>query len=251
MKTTIIIFDGLDYYKVMKNRCFSLQQSVCGRTSLEGHLAGGGHPDCVTDEIFATFLTGTVPDVHGVKLPIDLNFSLSGKTKTILDLCDSVAVDLPSWNRHPQQHIFQVRLGRLLTEEGDYVMNPEHRNLVEIVYSHLYKEKWDRIRVGLNEDKSLTILYFWFTDIAGHLIKGGQDLRDVYTTTTYIFNTIRGLEDDEDADTLYMVMSDHGMEKGHHRPDGAFWSLSKPLLDADCIPKMEDWYWIIEEWLNV
>lgn len=250
MKTIIIIFDGLDYYKVMEYQEFNLQQAVYGRTSLEGYLKGGGHPDCVTDEIFATFLTGTVPDVHGVKLPIDLNFSLNGNQKTILDLCDSVAVDLPSWNRHPQQHIFQVRLGRLLTAEGDYVMNPNHKSLIKIVYSHTYKEKWARIRVGLRENKPLTILYFWFTDIIGHLIKGGQDLRDLYTMTTSLFNTIRGLED-AGRDALYMVMSDHGMESGHHRPDGAFWSLSKPLLDADYIPKMEDWYKIIEGWINV
>ncbi len=54
----------------------------------------------------------------------------------------------------------------------------------------------------------------------------------------------------EGDDTLIMVMSDHGMFEGHHRPEGAFWSLSKPLLEEGSIITMEDWYGIIKEWHN-
>lgn len=104
----------------------------------------------------------------------------------------------------------------------------------------------DRIQGALKEKKQLTMLYFWFTDIVGHVTRDKPSLNNMYKMVANIFTIIKHLGGDE---SLYMVMSDHGMTRGHHNPEGAFWSLSKPLLEQDIIISVENWYKLIEKWM--
>lgn len=260
MKIIIVAFDALDYYYVKRYDIASLKQEINGHIGLFGYRRGGGNPDYLTDEILASFITGTVPDVHGVKFPIDLKYSLKGKMKTIFDLCDSVAVDVPSWNRHPEHVKFQTRVGWFLGHEEhrtrigmdsdeywEKVMY-ERVNLEPDIYRHLDEQKKPRIMEALAQDAQLTMIYFWFSDILGHVIKGGTRLERIYNVADDVFQYIKLFGGE---DTLYMLMSDHGMNHGIHDPDGAIWSLSKPLLRHDDIVEIEEWFPKIEEWLNV
>lgn len=240
MQIIIIAFDGLDKFLVEKFNCEALKQSVYGTTILENWTEKGGHPDYLTDEIFATFITGQIPHVHKVQIPIALDLTLEGKIPTIFDLCDSVAVDVPSWNRNPDQSPFQTRVGQVLQGDGDIW------KLRDDSYRYL-TDKLIKTMDTLVDDRPLTMIYFWFTDIIGHVTKGGPPLEFMYEVAERVFRFIKTLTKDE----LVMVMSDHGMFEANHRPEGAFWSLSKPLLENNQKVLIEDWYNILKKWLNV
>lgn len=240
MKIVILAFDGIDYFLIHEYVMDGLKQAVCGTTSLKNHMEGGGHKDYITDEIFATFITGTVPDVHKVKLPIDLGFTLNGLRPTIFNLCDSTAIDVPGWNRHPDHSRFQTRVGKAINGKTEV-------RLRKHMYRYLETEKLPRIMDAFETQSQLTMVYFWFTDIVGHITKGVFPLIEMYKAVERITGLIKDLIDN---DTLLMIMSDHGMYQAHHRPEGAFWSLSKSLLNPTDIPEMDEWYDIIKIWLE-
>ena len=234
-----------------------LKQNVHGIINLDSYFAGGGMLDCVTDEIFATFITGQIPDIHGFKMPIDLKATLKGTIPTIFNLTDSVSVDVPSWNRHPQHNKFQRRVGWYLGRETHRVatgieydeywgkVENEKNTLIPNLYSYIEHSKFDRINKALDEDKSLTMIYFWFTDIQGHIQK--YPPKSMYNMAEILLNYIKSKAGE---DALIIVMSDHGMIEGHHRTEG-FWSLSKPLLTQGEDISMTNWYSKIEEWLKI
>jgi hypothetical protein len=260
MNIVILAFDGLDHAYVNEYQKWNVLQKAYGRTNLEGYSKGGGNPDYLTDEIFATFITGTVPDVHGVKIPIDLKFSLKDKIPTIFDLTNSIAVDVPSWNRNPKQHEFQNRVGWYLghsahrkatgMDEDEYWKKviKERTTLRDDCYKYFYQDKWFRIIKALEERATLTMIYFWFTDIIGHIIPTGIHHEKMYGMVDLITRDIKLIFGEEN--TLYMIMSDHGMYRGQHRPNETFWSLSKPLYAPKTDPMMEDWYSIIKNWID-
>jgi len=253
----IVAFDALDHVLVDKFMMDGLKQAQNGVIDLTQHYRGGGLLDTITDEVFATFITGMVPDEHGVKLPIDMGFTLSGNHPTIFNLTDSVAVDVPSWNRNHQHFLFQNRVGWYLGKEKhreainmdskEYwgKVENEKNTLVPDLYNYIEEEKLERIKEALQQNKSLTMIYFWFTDIQGHVQK--HPPKSMYDTALMLFRLIKSYGGD---DTLYIIMSDHGMIEGHHRTEG-FWSLSKPLLEDNGYIDMTEWYSKIQEWLEL
>ena len=258
MKVIIIAFDALDHVLVEQYMMNGLKQDVCGTINLDAYFKGGGMLDCVTDEIFATFITGQVPDIHNWKHPINLKDSLQGKIKTIFDLTDSVAIDVPSWNRNWEHYLFQNRVGWYLGREThreaigmDYdeywdKVQYEKDNLVCDLYKYHQKDKNARIKKAISVDcKPLSMIYFWFTDIQGHIHK--KPSKDMYQYASDMLEVIKVMGGD---DALYIVMSDHGMIEGHHRPEG-FWSISKPLLRQGADISIIDWYSKIEKWLKL
>ena len=255
----IIAFDGLDY-NIIKEKAPELRQFAHGRTSLDNHIEKGGTPRGATNEIFSTFLTGTTPDIHGVKFPLDYEFSLKGKQPTFLELVDSVAVDVPCYNTHPNMKKFHRRcdwafgfdahrqqLG--MTEEEYWPRVQASRDALERdLLDYLYTIKLNRVKKALDMNKQLTMIYFWFTDIIGHMgYKENDDRIDrLYDHVRHVFKKLKEVV----GDRPIMVMSDHGMKRGGHNPRGAFWSFSDSVLSTNYTPQMEEWYNILKRWLT-
>jgi hypothetical protein len=253
-RIVVLAFDGLDY-GIVQSKCPELNQKIHGRTSLDNHIVGGGSPRPFTMEVFATLLTGTTPDVHGVKEKFNHKLTLKGKQKTIFDLTDSVAVDVPAYNTHPilrkfhgrcdwafGYEAFRKKVG--LSEEEYWGKVVVHRDALEKdLYDYLYTVKMDRIRAALSQKKNLTMIYFWFSDIIGHLgFKENDERIDrMYVHVKSVFNKIKEMLGDE----VLIVMSDHGLMRGRHRPNEAYWSMSHQLMRGNQNPQMEEWSHII------
>lgn len=254
-KLVILAFDGIDYFSI-KTRYPALLQQVHGRTSLKNHVEAGGEAGGATNEVFATLITGQTMDVHGVQIPFDYTLSLKNKMKTIFDLTDSVVVDVPTYNTHPDMKRFHKRCNwthgseafRQLVQmdEKEYRsrIKQERDKLETDLYDYLYTIKLDRIKHALNEEKTLTMIYFWFTDLIGHMGEPNR-LERMYGNVANVIEMIKSRM----GSSLLLVMSDHGMHRGDHRSDGAFWSLSKNIMQTNYVPEMEEWYDIIERWV--
>ena len=255
-RLVILAFDGIDYF-VIKEKYPLLCQLVYGRTSLKNHVAAGGAKGGATNELFATFITGKTVDVHGVTIPFDHTLSLKNKMKTIFDLTDSIAVDVPTYNTHPDLKRLHPRcnwthgsetyrkLVKMNKEEYRTRINQEREALEKDLYEYLYTLKFDRIKHALNEKKTLTMIYFWFTDMIGHMGEPNR-LDRMYA---HVANTIEMIKARTEG-ALLLVMSDHGMYRGNHREEGAFWSLSKNIMSPNHVPRIEEWYNIIERWVT-
>jgi hypothetical protein len=253
-RVVILAFDGLDY-GLVQQKCPELNQKIHGRTNLENHIARGGSPRPFTMEVFATLLTGTTPDVHGIKEKFNHTLTLKGKQKTIFDLTDSIAVDVPAYNTHPHLRNFHSKcdwafgfdayrkqLG--LSEEEYWPKVVVARDSLErSLYDYLYTAKMDRIKEALAQKKNLTMIYFWFSDIIGHLGFKEDDERidRMYVHVQSVFNKIKEMLVDE----ALIVLSDHGLNRGRHRPNEAYWSMNRQLMRGNQYPQMEEWFHII------
>ena len=253
-RLVIIAFDGCDS-DLVEQHIPSLKQAVSGTTSLERYKAQGGKPGGATNECFGQFISGK--PIYEIKdlIPFDHRSSLHGHVKTIFDFTDSIAVDVPSWNWHPKHREFhkrtfwafgwetvrkKVKMGRLQFEEK---VKTERRSLTEDLISYLWGEKMNRVRAALAQGSSLTMLYFWFTDLMGHMY---VDMSRAYVHVLNVFREIRRLLP---PDTIILVMGDHGLQNRHHKKETAFWSLSHPLLPDGHVPELDEWYGLIEKWI--
>ena len=101
-------FDGLDS-DLVERYIPELKQVVSGTTSLKRYKEQGGKPGGATNECFGQFISGK--PLYEIKelIPFDHKSSLHGQVKTIFDLTDSIAVDVPSWNWHPKHKAFHKR----------------------------------------------------------------------------------------------------------------------------------------------
>lgn len=255
-KLVILAFDGMDYF-IIKEKYPPLLQLAYGRTSLENHIKAGGESGGATNEVFATFITGQTMNVHGVKIPFDYGLSLKGKIKTIFELTNSVAIDVPIYNTHPDMTRFHRRCNwthgsesfrkqmKMMEEEYRRKVSIERDRLERDLYDYLYTLKFDRIKQAISEKKQLTMIYFWFTDLIGHMGEPNR-LERMYENVVNVVKMIKA----QIGDSLLLIMSDHGMHRGDHRPNGAFWSLSKNIMQTNYVPEMEEWYNIIERWIT-
>ena len=134
--------------------------------------------------------------MHHIIFPLSLKVICGipgNKIDTIFDFEPSLAVDVPTWNRHPYHGMFQKRVGTffgksghrisLKMEEDDYWRRVCHEReyLRTEVYRYLKDDKIPRVYHEFNKYQSpVSMAYFWFSDILGHITPNGYLLKDLY-----------------------------------------------------------------------
>ena len=123
-------------------------------------------------------------------------------------------------------------------------MAVERDALERDIYDYLYTVKMDRIKEALAQEKNLTMIYFWFPDLIGHmgLKENAERLNRAYDHVKNIFESIRK----DIGDSVLIVLSDHGLNKGGHRMNEAYWSMNHYLMRGNQRPQMEEWFNIID-----
>lgn len=241
-RIVILAFDGLDRDEAESYRANEILQIQHGKLSIEKLLSEGGRPGGATNEVFGGFLTGSpLQDYVNLVSPFGHFKTLKGKMKTIFDLCDSVAVDVPCWNWN--------EMYQYLTRQFHIVLVDKNLKLPRKteIYNYLMTKKYDTIMEVIEAKIPLTMIYFWFPDLIGHMYKGGFPIEEVYAYASWFTKQIKMATHGDDV--LYLIMSDHGSKNGTHDENGGLWSLSEPLLDRNII-EVHEWYGLIEDWVK-
>ncbi|RLE53765.1 MAG: hypothetical protein DRJ26_02990 [Candidatus Methanomethylicota archaeon] len=272
MKVFVLGLDGLEYMLVSKWKLENLMQVKYGYFEVSEEYAHkrGGVP--YTPIIWASFITGKKPSEHGVRelwtygkfldklrhLPpikwikgkrrflskLGLKPKVVGRETlncpTIFDVINpSIAVNVPSYNESTHLH-------RRLSE-AFYRGLEEYEKEIWRVHEERKKATYDALRSGYWK---LFMTYFDLADLLGHLhfIKRPFKLLKAYLE----LNNLAGeLQSRVPNDTVFLIISDHGMEPsgdgvtGNHSKR-AFWSLNlnekwEPRDFTDFFPKIMQW----------
>lgn len=264
-KIVIIALDGLEPSLVTETMPNLLQREYgiteVNVTPLQTHL------------IWATFLTGTIENgIKTIKAPhhfqekisrvfgynrvarvsrflsesVIYNMNLFSKfvkhfskddlTKpTIFDLVDkSIALDIPAYN----EDVIYVKIRRnIACTIGEQYPKDD---LVNEVWELFHKEYQVCLKM-LEEDWDLFMVHFFVTDVIGHLCWNNlEELKECYQ----IIDKKVGELERKIENSVILILSDHGMEKGLHTHTG-FYSINKQLnLNS---PTITDFYEIIRK----
>ena len=265
MRVAVFGFDGLEYTWVDSHDLLHLKQVEYGRVSIEEIEYKS------TPALWGSFITGAQPSEHGVEgfakwqnpaleLLRNAGLRLLGekryigrkvlglfrfqkrpytksdfKHKTIFDCTPRHhAVSIPSYNEEEPNRVHRQKILQALN-------NPALTAELEGSIRNAFQEKKERVLALMNEDWDLLMVHFYITDILNHL--KGFDMGymiDLYREMDRAMAEF--LAKIDDPETLVIIASDHGSERGTHT-DYGFYSLSRPLnLDY---PRITDFASII------
>jgi hypothetical protein len=254
-KLLIAGFDGLDYKKMQEYGCQNFRQQSFGKLDLEGQ-------ELKTPELWASMITGTTPDEHGIDRMLTFKgekvrkvdnyilrfFELFGKNALHLREClhyylfDS-GLMVPDKNFLEVDSIFETyRDTEALTIPG-YTEYPylagnigvgktwRERSPVsiervhrDIRAEHEYRKQQLFENIGRH---AILMQHFHYPDWYQHIYPDGSRDKDLYEE----MNDLAGeILEKADNDTLVLFCSDHGLEDGGHR-DQAFYSANCELPD--------------------
>lgn len=228
MRILIISFDGLEHNWVEMFNLVGLKQKEYGRIDLYPilNLQQRKHKDPVTDEIYATTISGKL-FIEGITGEgVCTICSLSERNiPSIFNLPNSLAVGVPTAS-YDVNRIFHINL------IAEYVRNDKEIQLKELLLADANK----MTNVLINErsiwiQKQLVMVYYYFTDELGHLSRirlNDAERFDVYKKAEEIAVRLkqRFLEF---GDGIVIIHSDHGMDNNGRHSHHGFYSLSKPL----------------------
>lgn len=278
----ILMLDGLEYNLVLKWNLENLKQKTYGKIQLrreyfiedtKNPFLREESPVPYTPTVWASFLTGLPPEKHGVKDMITYSAfwnklrmlpmvrRLKGKrrlfwrlgikprlinkkdlpSKTFIDaIKPSIAIDVPTYNE-PTEYF--MRMSQSVSKGIDSFEREALR---------IFRERKTKTLERINDPWRLFMTYFKIADFWGHLyyVRRPSILRELYNS---LDATARDLKMLIPKNTVFLIISDHGMEDsgdgvtGNHS-DHAFWSLN---LETDWKPKdITDFYAkILKEWL--
>jgi len=271
LKVFVLGLDALELELVKKYRCGNLMQSEYGRVKINVH------PE-VTPTIWASFLTGKRPKEHGIigwewensildkfkllfhKLRLKnltkplkvwigigkvlefLGCELSLKEltiPTIFDLCNpSISVNVPCLGYKTTVEVFNRKI----------VSSIGNKEIARIVLAEAYG-KFERVKETaldqIEEDWGLFMAYFYIGDFVQHVkFYDERAKRELYKK---LDRTAKVFKETVDDNTLFLIVSDHGMRRGVHT-DYGFYSLNKKMNLNN--PKVTDFYDLIRGWLN-
>jgi hypothetical protein len=158
---------------------------------------------------------------------------------TIFDMVDkAIALDVPAYNENPIY--LNIRRNTALAINHQY---PEN-DVVNEIWSLFHKE-YDDCLDALSKEWTLFMVHFCVTDIIGHLY---WDRLEQISECYRIMNEKVGEITQKIPNSMVLIISDHGMQRGIHSHQ-AFYSVNKQLNLQS--PNISDFYHIIgEEWLN-
>jgi hypothetical protein len=251
MRVILISFDALEYDCVEKYNCTTIKQVEYGKIDLtpyqDNRPRGRGSGDPFTPEVYATFITGTVPsEPYG-----DMYRKLDSKYPTIFQFAKNpLAVDVPAYTPTSDKAWMEKLCGNPLFSR--YWEKEVSLAQVEREYY-----KWMKAKASfaslidlLNFD--LVLIYFKNTDHFHHIYndmeKYGERVKKMYQFVEEITGEM--IKTFDDGKTLIIIFSDHGSNlQGGHSHHG-FWSSNIPLGRGNNI-KVTDWYDIIKQWYGV
>jgi len=251
MRVAVFAFDGLEYTWVDSHDLTHLKQAEYGRVCIEEIEYKS------TPALWGSFIAGAPPSEHGVKgfakwqnpaleLLRDVGLRLLGKKryigrkvlglfgfqkrpytksdfkhKTIFDCAPRHhALSIPAYteaepNLLHRQKILQALNTPTLTAE------------LESSIRTVFLEKKERVLGLMDKEWDLFMVHFYITDILNHLKGFDMDYmidlyREMDQAMAEFLGRIAGPE------TLVIIASDHGSERGTHT-DYGFYSLSHPL----------------------
>lgn len=164
------------------------------------------------------------------------HFSKNDLTKpTIFELVDkSIALDIPAYN---EDNIYvKIRRNIASTISEQYPKDDFMNEVWE-----LFHKEYEICLKKLEEDWDLFMVHFFVTDVIGHLCWNNiEKLKECYQIMDKkVGELIRKIKN-----SVILILSDHGMEKGLHTHTG-FYSINKQLnLNS---PKITDFYEIIRK----
>lgn len=269
MKVCILAFDGLDYNYVLKFKCKSLMQREYGVVDIDSMS--------LTPTIWASFLTGKPPRIHGAirksndkplysiisplrKISIPLIIKSSGMYllrrlthtsmmdirikfgKTIFDYAKNpIALWVPSYNPCPKWWSlkFSYMLEKAL-EDPQYELS-----YLCMVYKHFKDHVTTFLRFFKDGKWDLFMAWFGIADRVGHVFGGriGVMMRAYHLLSKFVRKVHRLLRER----TVLLIVSDHGIKPygkyGVHAPY-AYYSLNINLGITK--PKITDFHNIIK-----
>jgi len=253
-KILVVGFDGLDYKKIQKFECESLQQRSFGKLDTEGLKLK-------TPSLWASMITGEHPEVHGIDrmltfrgeevrkwdnrlLKVLKKFGYSGlhlrkflwyyifessilvpdkdfmKVDSMFEqVADSVALDIPGYSEYP--YIAGKSYVTKVTRK--YPPISKQRVVRDMEAEHVYRKQQLFEHIG---NHNLVMQHFHYPDWHQHLFFNNEKKdRELYEKMDELAGKVL---EEVDEDTLVVFCSDHGLEGGGHRNE-AFYSVNTEL----------------------
>jgi hypothetical protein len=279
MRVFIMAIDGLDYDLVLKWKLKHLLQKTFGKLyvgrefSIKPSWVRTDFSMPYTPIVWASFLTGKSPREHKVKslwcynnriIEIIRHFPLLSKIKrkrvllkkmgiklrvgsplkvlnlkTFLDFIKpSIAVDIVTYNE-PEQY-------RLMLQEAG---NKPIKEILNIIREN-HNQRVKKILKLVKQDWKLFMAYFDLIDYVGHIYIN-KNLNKLHSYYRMINELAYVLQLNVKSNTVFLIVSDHGMQPCKHDIFGyhtnyAFWSLN---IRTDWKPRnVTDFYGKILEW---
>lgn len=158
---------------------------------------------------------------------------------TIFDLVDdAIVLDVPAYNENPIY--LNIRRNTALAINHQY---PE-KDIVSEIWSLFQKEHNDCLN-ALSKEWNLFMVHFCVTDIIGHLFwDRSEQISECYRIMNEKVEEIT----QRIRNSVVLIISDHGMQRGIHTHQG-FYSINKPFNLHT--PNISDFHQIIgEKWLG-
>ena len=254
LRVFILALDGLEYNVVSKLRLRNLMQVVCGYINISGFQ------NLLTPVIWTSFITGKEPSEHGIfswwrfsrykwldkiahwvryNMPIVRNMSSTKlkrtlrilglkphppsrkdlKVPTLFDLIkSSIALFVPGYNEEDWIRDFYSEAFERDIGEAEKAVWCVHEYRKRKLFEELERNKcWE-----------LFMVWFDLADWIGHLYMGKSKLKimKAYFELDRLAARVKKVAPEG---TLFIIVSDHGMEhEGHHSPR-AFYSFNIDL----------------------
>jgi len=222
MRVVVLALDGLDYRSAAWFP--SLRQRHHGYVDITGIPLR-------TEALWASFITGAKPDVHGV-YGGGMRARVRAGVPTLADVPRSVLLWVPGYNPHPLY--WSERHTRLLIRSAsDPSAAEEYKREIARLFTSQREEFMRHLKRLISGEIDLLMAHFNYYDALSHMLyvtESGKDmLRHLRVMRRYTVPLAKLAYDVRrvlPSDAALLIVSDHGAE---HDPSNAFWSCSVAL----------------------
>ena len=259
MKIFILALDGLEYTLVLKWRLKGLMQKV------NGWIDASEIKNLLTPIIWASFITGQPPEIHKIKSwwSISNNTTIDSFFHWIYNYLTSQGLEVPRFKlrkilnlfgldvKSPQKSdllkkgldtIFNYAVSPIVIDVPSYNESADTRIRYSIameggisIYENeiwkIHNERVNKIFNKIHGDWDLFMAWIDLADQMGHLWMGRNKLKMLKAYMNLETLTQR-IKKELPEDTLFMVVSDHGMttfEKYPIHSNRAYYSFNKEI----------------------
>lgn len=250
MSVLVVAFDGLDYNLIQNFSCSSLQQAEFGTIDNET-----GIHTRVTGELFASFITGELPEKHGIRglkkwtnpglapyMEHIERFRYSGLLVSVLKSIRRLELEKRTYHQDdlPIPSLFEKIPKSQDIEVPAYTKQTLHDriwtglslyndlNLCDRDSKAEFEYRKKRLFEELHEPHDFLMCHFIRPDTVQHITTDMDDLEELYGEMDSLSEEI--LNSNHNYDTV-IFMSDHGIPEGDEHNTRAFYSSNRELFD--------------------